>query len=315
MKEDFKHDVELGLDSKPKFLPSKYFYNKKGDALFVKIMNLPEYYLTRCEHEIFENKTQELIDALKLSKDSYFELIELGAGDGTKTKELLYFLQENGYHFDYIPIDISVNALTLLKQDLNKELPDLSVKTKHGDYFDVLKELTDSQKPKVVLFLGSNLGNMNDQRATDYIYKLGSSLQAGDKLILGLDIKKPKEIVLPAYDDCNGVTAEFNLNLLERINVELGGNFKRELFKHQAEYDEKEGTAKSYLVSTANQNVEIKEIGKTYHFEKCERIQTEVSRKYDDRIVNKIIEATDFRIECKIQDNKEYFADYILERT
>ena len=226
----FKKEVEKGLNENPKTLPSKYFYDKIGDALFVEIMNMPEYYLTRCELDIFQNKTEEIINAFGVQKDVYFELIELGAGDGTKTKELLKSLDNQSYSFDYFPIDISSNALDLLEKDLNKELPNVSVKTKQGDYFKVLASLKESEKPKIILFLGSNLGNMTDDLAAEFIYNLGANLRAGDKLLLGVDLIKAKEIVLPAYNDSKGITAKFNLNLLERINNELGGNFDLNYF-------------------------------------------------------------------------------------
>lgn len=314
MNEAFKKDIRIGLESNPKTLPSKYFYDKIGDALFVKIMNLPEYYLTRSELDIFANKTQELIDAFDINKDTHFELIELGAGDGLKTKELLRELKTQKFKFDYFPIDISNNALELLQQDLNHEMPNLSVKIKQGDYFEVLASLKESHQSKVVLFLGSNMGNMLDERAAEFIYKLGANLQAGDKLLLGVDLIKSKDIVLPAYNDSQGITAKFNLNLLDRINKELDANFNISQFKHQPEYTEEEGIAKSYIVSTANQDVEIKSIGKTYHFTEGEKIHTEISRKYNNQLIETIIENTDFSLQTKIMDNKEYFADYILSR-
>ena len=314
MKNTFKKEVQQGLDSTPKTLPSKYFYDEKGDALFVKIMNSPEYYLTRCEFDIFKNKTQELINSFDIEKDSYFELIELGAGDGLKTKELLKVLVNEKYNFDYLPIDISSNALSLLKEDLKTEIPDLSIKTQQGDYFEVLDSLKTSKKPKVILFLGSNIGNMSDELASKFIYNLGTNLNLGDKLLLGVDLIKSEEIVGPAYNDSQGVTAKFNINLLDRINKDLEGNFDTKQFKHQPEYDEKEGIAKSFIMSTANQSVEIKAIGKTYHFTKGEKIHTEISRKYNDELIQKIITDTDFSLKTKIMDSKAYFADYILNR-
>ncbi len=314
MKNTFKKEVQQGLDSTPKTLPSKYFYDEKGDALFVEIMNSPEYYLTRCEFDIFKNKTQELINSFDIQKDSYFELIELGAGDGLKTKELLKVLVNEKYNFDYLPIDISSNALSLLKEDLKTEIPDLSIKTKQGDYFEVLDSLKTSKKPKVILFLGSNIGNMSDELASKFIYNLGTNLNLGDKLLLGVDLIKSEEIVGPAYNDSQGVTAKFNINLLDRINKDLEGNFDTKQFKHQPEYDEKEGIAKSFIMSTANQSVEIKAIGKTYHFAKGEKIHTEISRKYNDELIQKIITDTDFSLKTKIMDSKAYFADYILNR-
>ncbi|WP_405575829.1 L-histidine N(alpha)-methyltransferase [Winogradskyella sp. Asnod2-B02-A] len=314
MIETFKKEVKQGLDNTPKTLPSKYFYNKIGDALFVEIMNLPEYYLTRSELDIFQNKTQDLISALQLKSDSYFELIELGAGDGLKTKKLLSALDNQQYKFDYLPIDISANALNLLKEDLSEVLPNVSVKTQAGDYFEVLASLKESNKPKVILFLGSNIGNMTDERAAKFIYNLGANLKPGDKLLLGVDLIKSEDIVLPAYNDNKGITAKFNLNLLHRINNELGGDFNLENFKHQPEYNEEEGIAKSFIVSAEQQTVNIKSIGASYHFEAGEKIHTEISRKYNDALIEQIIAETDFKLDTKIMDSKAYFADYILTR-
>lgn len=314
MIDTFKKEVENGLDANPKTLPSKYFYDKKGDALFVKIMNSPEYYLTRSEFDIFKNKTEELIQSFKIKKENYFELIELGAGDGTKTKELLKELVSKSFKFDYFPIDISSNALNLLEQDLNTEIPNLNVKTQQGDYFKVLDSLKGSNKPKVILFLGSNIGNMTDDLASEFIYKLGTNLNVNDKLLLGVDLIKSKEIVGPAYNDSKGITADFNINLLDRINKELEGDFKLNQFKHHPEYDEKEGIAKSFIKSVVKQTVEIKAIGKTFNFTEGEKIHTEISRKYNDKLIEKIISYTDFSLTTKIMDSKEYFADYILTR-
>ncbi|MFT5964664.1 MAG: L-histidine N-alpha-methyltransferase, partial [Flavobacterium sp.] len=257
----------------------------------------------------------DLIDKLQLDPNSYFELIELGAGDGSKTKELLRMIDAKNFKFDYFPIDISINSLKLLKQDLNEELPNVSVQTKQGDYFGVLASLKESKLPKIVLFLGSNIGNMSDEMAAQFIYNLSATLQAGDKLVLGVDLIKPKELVLPAYDDHQGITAKFNLNLLKRINDELGGNFDLNNFEHQAEYNEEEGIAKSFITSTIQQKVTIKAMEKSFEFAAAEKIHTEVSRKYNDAILTKIIANTDFRICNKIMDSKDYFADYILERS
>ncbi|WP_299060991.1 L-histidine N(alpha)-methyltransferase [uncultured Polaribacter sp.] len=314
MTETFKEEIKQGLSAIPKTLPSKYFYNKIGDALFVQIMNLPEYYLTRSEFDIFKNKTQQLIDAFGIDKNTHFELIELGAGDGTKTKELLKVLDAQKYRFNYMPIDISANALAQLKNNLAKELPNVSVKTQQGDYFNVLHSLKENNNPKVMLFLGSNIGNMDDEIATEFIYNLGANLQKGDKLLLGADLIKSKEIVLPAYNDTQGITAKFNLNLLDRINTELNANFNTSQFKHQPEYNEEEGIAKSFIVSTSDQEVTVQQLNKTFHFKEGEKIHTEISRKYNDILIQQIIVNTSFTLDTKIMDSKAYFADYILTR-
>ena len=311
----FKKDINEGLSKTSKTLPSKYFYDKIGSELFVKIMHLPEYYLTRAELDIFVNQTQNIIDALELNPSTYFELIELGAGDGLKTKELLKLLDKQNYTFDYLPVDISKNALDNLEKTINKELPYVSIKKKQGDYFQVLESLKNSHHPKVVLFLGSNIGNMNDEIASNFVCQLGANLNTNDKLVLGVDLIKSESVVLPAYNDSKGVTKAFNINLLHRINRDLGGNFDYEKFSHQPEYTEKEGVAKSFLVSNEKQDVLITALNKTFSFEKGEKIATEISRKYNNEIIENIIKKTDFCITKKFTDTNNYFANYVLNRS
>lgn len=308
----FKKDVEEGLSDSPKSLPSKYFYDQKGDELFAKIMHLPEYYPTRAELEIFSEQSKKILDSLQLDKNVFFELIEFGAGDGLKTKKLLSLLDEEKYKFEYVPIDISQNVLDILNSSLKKELPNVIVKPKQGDYFQVLNDFKDNKHLKIVLFLGSNIGNMPDLKAADFIYKIGSYLNDNDKLFLGVDLIKDKAIVIPAYNDNQGVTKEFNLNLLNRINNELDADFKTDNFTHQVEYYEYEGIVKSYLVSDISQIVRINSIQKDFYFKKGEKVLTEISRKYNDEIINKLILKTDFNTIEKLSDSNMYFSDYIL---
>lgn len=314
MNENFKNDIDFGLSAPNKTLPSKYFYDKIGDALFVEIMNMPEYYLTNAEFDIFKNQHQQLIKALKLQKNSFFELVELGAGDGTKTKELLKALDDQGFSFKYAPVDISENALEQLKASINNELPTVKINPKQGDYFNVLSHFKTSAHPIVVLFLGSNIGNLSDARAREFIQKLEQNLKTGDKVLLGVDLIKPKSIVLPAYDDAQGITKRFNLNLLTRINNELDANFDLNTFEHKPEYDEEEGIARSFLVSTVDQEVIIKSLNKSFSFKKGEKIHTETSRKYNDQILNTILEGSLLKISDRLTDSQHLFADYILEK-
>lgn len=314
MSKQFLIDVEEGLSKAQKIIPSKYFYDKRGDELFIKIMHLPEYYLTRSELEIFQTKTAQIIEALGLSPSSYFELIELGAGDGLKTVELLKPLEAQNFSFDYMPIDISMNALELIADKLKGELPSLSIKKLQGDYFKILDSLKTTAHPKVVLFLGSSIGNMEDDEAIGFLSALANNLSKGDKLFLGVDLIKPASVVLPAYNDSQGVTREFNLNLLRRINEELHGDFNLNEFEHIPSYSEEDGYARSYLQSRKDQKVRINGDGNSYELKEGEQIQTEVSRKYNDEIINKILESTDFEIQSKIIDDKGYFANYVLNR-
>lgn len=308
----FLDDVIHGLSQNPKTLPSQYFYNETGDRLFQEIMKMPEYYLTKCEAEIFQNQTREIISALEMQKDKPFDLIELGAGDGTKTIHLLKELLQQQYNFTYIPVDISQNAVETLEANISGALPNLKIEATQGDYFQVLDQLSTDDMPKVLLFIGSNLGNMNDATAANFLKKLGAECSESDKLLLGVDLIKSKDIVLPAYHDAGGITKNFNLNLLTRMNDELGADFNIETFDHQPEYSEKEGIAKSYLVSLKDQSVYFKNGERRFHFKKDEKIHTEISRKYDDTVLKSILSGSGFEINNKFLDSKRYYADYVL---
>lgn len=312
MNEEFLKDVDKGLSASPKFLSSRYFYDAVGDDLFVQIMNMPEYYLTKAEHEIFKYQLERIVASLGVKKGVYFELLELGAGDGFKTKELLRHLLNEGYDFSYSPVDISQNALEQLEKSLIIEFPTLDVKTKQGDYFGVLNSIKESFYAKVVLFLGSNLGNLLDAEASDFLQKLSKNLNSGDKLFLGLDLIKHEDIVLPAYNDSNGITAQFNLNLLNRINKEFGAGFLLKNWRHDPEYTQQEGIARSFLTCVKDQAVYVEALDKTFKFKEGERIHTEISRKYDDAVLKEILAATNLEIIAKMTDSKEYFADYTL---
>ncbi len=314
MNEQFLADVASGLNAEPKYLLSKYFYDKRGDELFMQIMSLPEYYLTRAEMEIFSSQTQNIIDLLGVRKDIPFDLIELGAGDGRKTKMLLAALLKEGYDIEYVPVDISANVLEHLTNVLGRELPGLKIRSQASDYFKTLRKLKQRERSKIVLYLGSNLGNLTDAQARKFIYELGANLHKGDKFLLGVDQIKSADIVLPAYDDSQGVTRDFNLNLLHRINEELNGNFDLSQFRHIAEYREEEGVAKSFLQSLKVQEVRIRSLKQSFHFSAGEKIQMEISRKYNQAIIDNILDKTDFEVLGVLKDRQEYFADYVIER-
>jgi len=311
---EFKQDVAEGLSASPKYLPSKYLYDKRGSQLFQEIMGMPEYYLTNCEKELFENQKEAIVASINIDKSEPFELIELGAGDGTKTITLLKYLVEANYDFTYIPVDISISALEGLELFLKRELPSLKINPKQGDYFAVLHELKASSKPKLALFIGSNLGNLTDEEASAFVCQISEKLNTKDKLLLGLDLIKSEEVILPAYNDQAGITRAFNLNLLDRINRDLGANFIVDQFEHRPTYTEAEGIAKSYLMSCQDQSVHIASIDTTFHFKAGEKIHTEISRKYKDAVLGQIIAASQFEIRDKFVDARGYFADYILEK-
>ena len=308
--ETFKADVLEGLSAENKSLPSKYFYDKRGDALFVEIMNTPEYYLSRAELEIWRNQSEDILKKLGVNSQPV-DVFELGAGDGTKTIELLKVL--NGHSYDFKPIDISQNALDILQEKINVVLPWVKVNGIKGEYFAALEEIRSDRK-KIILFLGSNIGNLNPAQSENFISRLANLMNIGDKLVIGFDLKKPKHIVLPAYDDAQGFTRDFNLNLLERINNELGGNFNLALFDHKPEYDENSGEARSFLESKVDQKVSIKSLGKDFGFYAGEKIHTEISRKFSLEEIEIVARRQTLQIVETFFDSNRLFTDIIFEK-
>jgi len=305
----FLNDVLTGLQSNPKHLSSKYFYDKTGDELFQKIMAMPEYYLTRCELDIFKNKTSELAEAIRFD-DQPFDLIELGAGDAMKSTYLLKYLSEKRADFTYMPIDISGNILSVLENNLKDKLPEINIKTLEGEYFQMLKKAMKlSSRRKVILFLGGNIGNMTSKEAEKFCTSLHQLLNSGDIVLIGFDLKKNPFTVLNAYSDKSGITAEFNLNLLTRINRELGGNFDIEQFEHYESYDPITGACRSFLISLKNQQVKIEE--ETIDFAENEVIDMEVSQKFSKSDIEYLAEKSGFSITRNISDSKEWFIDSI----
>ena len=305
MNEAFAKHVGEGLSATPKFLSSMYFYDEKGDELFMEIMNMPEYYLTDAEMEIFQHQSDRMIACFP---EQPFDMVELGAGDGTKTIELLKKMKD--IRFTYKPIDISENVLEHLEEKLSNELPWLEAQPLQGEYFGALKEL--SSRRKVILFLGSNIGNLTDEKARSFISQLADKMQQHDLLIMGVDLKKSKQIVGPAYNDAEGITARFNLNVLDRINSELDGDFDLEAFSHEPDYNEETGIASSYLKSEKAQTVTIGALNRTFSFEAGERIHTEISRKYDRTTLDRILEGSGLGMAEELNDSRNYFADFLL---
>ncbi|MCK8522328.1 L-histidine N(alpha)-methyltransferase [Aquimarina sp. D1M17] len=308
----FEKEVCEGLTAFPKYLSSKYFYDEAGDKLFQQIMALPEYYLTRAEFEIFQTHKLDIAHSFDNDKEG-FDLIELGAGDGKKTKILLKELGDHNYDFTYVPIDISQNAVEGLVNDLSVEMPDVSVNGQIGEYFEVLDRLKHiSDRKKVVMVLGSNIGNLLHPRAIQFMQKLCHAMNPGDLIFMGFDQKKHPQKVLDAYNDQTGVTAAFNKNVLARINRELDGNFDLDKFLHWETYDPESGTAKSYLVSKEKHTVDIDALSLQVHFEAWESIHTEISQKYDDDTVKWLAEESGLRIVQSFTDKDEYYKDYLL---
>ncbi len=302
-------DTLKGLSASPKFLLSKYFYDDVGSSIFQDIMQMPEYYLTDCELEIFTSHKKKISDAF-CDGAQKFDLIELGSGDGLKTKILLQYLVENFVDFRYIPVDISHKANLELTKSLLNELPLLNVNAQTGDYFQVLKKLNDNlDSRKVILFLGSNIGNFSDQEIDLFLGQLSKLCKKNDKVLIGFDLKKSPDLIIKAYNDPHGHTRRFNLNHLTRLNRTLKANFNLDNFEQHSNYNPESGEVKSFLVSKTKQSVHIAALEQNFHFKKWETIFMEHSRKFDFETIENLAEVHGFKAEKQFVDDRNFFVD------
>ncbi|UJH68280.1 L-histidine N(alpha)-methyltransferase [Allomuricauda sp. SCSIO 65647] len=312
---DFAQEVREGLTDYPKHLSSKYFYDEVGDKLFQDIMAMPEYYLTDSEFNILETH-KEGISKLFMGNGGAFSLFELGAGDGKKTKILLRNLVEKEADFDYRPIDISQNALNQLEASVSFEIPEVRINTIQGTYFETLADIAKQNgRRKVILFLGSNIGNLLHPQAVEFLKNIRDILNEDDLVFMGFDQKKHPQKILDAYNDKTGITEAFNKNLLARINKELGGNFELDNFLHWEVYDPETGTAKSYLVAKKAQKVFIEALGLKVNFKQWETIHTEISQKYDDEVVNWLADKAGLDIIAQFSDGQSEYRDYVFKKS
>lgn len=310
----FAADIFHGLTTYPKSLSSKYFYDKRGDELFQQIMHLPEYYLTGKEFSILEENKDQIGKIFNAAKG--FDLIELGAGDGKKTKILLRHFMKQNFSFRYLPVDISKNVLFQLSESLTKEISGIKVEPQQGMYREVLERLADyKDRKKVILFLGSNIGNLSQEEAVNFLKKISDSMSSEDLFFMGADQKKHPQKVLNAYDDSKGVTEAFNKNLLTRINRELNANFDPDSFLHWPVYDPESGMAKSFLVSKKEQTVQINSLNLEVVFAEWESIHTEISQKYDDTSIAWLARETGLKITGSFSDSENNFKNYIFQKS
>jgi L-histidine N-alpha-methyltransferase len=306
----FYYDVVCGLNATPKYLSSMYFYDANGDKLFQDLMNCDEYYPTKCEQEIFAEKTAEICNAI-IGEGDAFDLIELGAGDATKSTYLLKYLLEKGADFSYLPIDISSNVISYLNVTLPVTLPGLQMTGLNGEYFDMLKKASSiSDNRKVVMFLGSNVGNMPVDAAEKFCREVRNHLSPGDMVLIGVDLKKNPKTILAAYNDKGGITKRFNLNLLDRINRELNADFNIDKFEHYPTYDPETGACKSFLISLTDQEVQINGM-ETIQFEKDEYIFMEISQKFTVQQIDDMATTSSFNPIAHFFDAKHWFTDAI----
>ena len=303
----FATDIHHGLSAPLKHISSKYFYDDIGSGIFQDIMKMPEYYPTACEFEILSLQGEGIFKMLDFSKP--FSVVEFGAGDGVKTRQLLKKLIEKGADFSYVPIDISKKAIDELIANMHLHLPGLNIEPKVGNYFSMMEELSGSSIPCLFLFLGGNIGNYEQPEADKLLKDFRQNMKPGDKLLTGFDLQKNPATIRCAYDDPAGITKAFNINLLNRINRELGGTFKTRQFDFYSHYNPLNGEVRSYLVSLIPQKVYVKETDTFYTFERNELIWTELSKKYTLTEIERVAARNGFTVMEHFLDCKHYFAD------
>jgi dimethylhistidine N-methyltransferase len=316
MDEQFAQDIAQGLSAAQKYIPCQYFYDERGSWLFQQIMQLPEYYLTACETDILEKQGAALLQIFGAAGKA-FNLIDLGAGDATKTKTLLSNYVQQQVKFTYTPVDLSTSILSALSESLDAVYEEqLNYQAINADYWEAMEQIKASSKRntrKVVLFLGANIGNFTPEESVAFLTKLKTYLNKGDLVLVGFDLKKRPEIIYKAYLDTKGTTAAFNLNLLHRINRELGGNFKPNYFRYYPSYNAQTGILSSHLVAQKEQTVGIEKLGMEVKFEQWEAIHTEISVKHSQSDIEQLAATAGYQIRAYLMDSKAYFVDVLLE--
>jgi len=304
-------EVYRGLTATPKRLSPWLFYDDAGSRLFEAITRLPEYYLTRTERGIFARYGEEILEYAGCASDSALTMIELGAGTAAKTGLLLRAAVHKQGAVHYIPIDVSETALAEAKRKLESEIAGVRVAPRVGDYTGGIAEIRCREQRRMVLYIGSSIGNFEPEDATNVLCEVRRRLSPGDWLLLGADHVKDRQTLLRAYDDAAGITAEFNKNMLVRINRELGADFNPKLFRHRARWNEPESRIEIYLESVTAQTVGVPALDLEARFAAGETIHTENSYKFTADSIAEIVEPAGFRMERCWTDEHEWFGVYL----
>jgi dimethylhistidine N-methyltransferase len=314
--------VREGLAAGPKRLPAWLFYDAEGSRLFDQITQLPEYYLTRTERGIFSAHAGDIVDraaqydpgatdpdATYEDKPARLRIAELGAGSADKTRLLLRTAAARQGTLLYEPVDVSSSALQTARERIEGEIPGVHVLPRVMDYTRGLDLYPAAHgERRLVLYIGSSIGNFEPQQASEVLEIIRAGLEPGDALLLGVDLRKDESTLLAAYDDAAGVTARFNLNLLARLNRELGADFDLESFSHRAVWNPTESRIEMHLESLIDQRVKLPALDLEVEFEAGERIHTENSYKYAPGQAEAMLSAAGFNPESAWTDVRGWFA-------
>ncbi len=296
--------VRTGLGSSPKTLPSLFFYDDEGSALFDLITQLPEYTPTRCELEILQASANEIVRSVH----GPCEIVEFGSGSGVKTRTLIEAALGRQGSLQYVPIDVSGDYLRASAAALLADYPELEVTALAAEYRDGLAALPPTDRPRLVTFMGSNLGNMEFCEAAQFLGDVRAAMGPHDRLLLGVDLVKDTDTVWAAYNDRAGVTERFNKNVLARVNRELGADFDLEAFGHWAPYVPGKDRIEMHLVARREAVVRVEALGETYRFEAGESVRTEISQKYTLESLQATCLVGGFGIERVWHDRQGWFA-------
>lgn len=310
-----ERDVERGLSSTPKTLPPYLFYDDEGSRLYEQITELPEYYPTRTERAILRAYADDIVRQAAAGTSEPLKIVELGAGTASKTRWVLDAVVRRQGHCSYVPIDVSSSALDAAKSSLEAECPAVEVQPFHGQHEEAFDTLHSPGSRPLVLFIGSSIGNFDDPDAISLLRGVGRALSPGGALLLGTDLIKSPDVLVPAYDDAAGVTAAFNKNLLTRLNRELDARFDLTKFKHVALWNAVESRIEMHLESTCKQYVQIDKLALRVELAAGERIHTESSIKYSLPRVERLLRAAGFLCEKTFQDPEQRFAVHLARVT
>lgn len=308
----FNHgeDVIAGLTQKQKSLPPHYFYDEQGSLLFEQICSLPEYYPTRTEASILQENSLEIASITESC-----DLIELGSGSSTKTRFLLDAYQQLNYPICYLPIDVSTSILESTAQKLLQDYPQLTIHGLVSTYQLALEDLPPTRFTKrLIAFLGSTLGNFSPMECDRFFEQVVNAMNEGDYFLLGIDLQKNINVLESAYNDTQGVTAAFNLNILQHLNTQFGGNFNLAEFKHQAFYHQERSQIEMHLISQQDQSVKLKDLALMVDFVVGESILTEISRKFNLSQMENYLENQGFKIIKNWTDQQQWFGVILTQR-
>ncbi|HET6382057.1 MAG TPA: L-histidine N(alpha)-methyltransferase [Armatimonadota bacterium] len=316
-RQTFAESVFEGLSAPARWLGCSWFYDRRGSELFEEICELPEYYLTRVESGILEAHREEIARfqrAGAVLPHSPATLVELGSGSSAKTRILIEAFEDAQHELTYCPIDISPEMLYSSALNLLNRFPRLRVRAIAADYIDGLTRIElNSAAPRLILFLGSTIGNFGLSDATEFLRKIRLTMSPGDCLLLGADLKKEPAVLEAAYADSQGVTAAFNKNILARVNRELGGRFDLEAFEHRAVYLPEPGRVEMRLVSKRDQTIPVLALQRSFSFAAGEWIHTESCHKYSLDQLGALADAAGLSIRSCWQDPRGWFTLLLLE--